>query len=136
MDVAVTTHEVAGSTIANLSSAMAGAEPKPLPMQLQTTLTDTMSYTFSLPAHDHLIALWSDGIAADYDPGVTATLTLSGFVDHTVTGIDVLHGFQQPVLSYEEDGNLVVEGLLVKDYPILLRVAYAKSVYLPLVLRE
>ena len=61
---------------------MAGAEPVPLSLEIQTTVTNTVSYTFALPNDDWRVALWTDGIAAEYDPGVTTTATISGVADH------------------------------------------------------
>jgi hypothetical protein len=110
-------------TIRSLATAMAGAEPANLPVQIQTTVTNTVSYTFSLPNDNHLIALWTDGVAVEDDPGIPITLTLPGFSDHKVMGVDVLHGFEQQMITGEQDGNLVIRDLLVKDYPILLRLS-------------
>ena len=90
-----------------------------------------MSYTFSLSNGDHLTALWTDGVAVDDDPGIPATLTIPGFTEHTVTGIDVLHDFQQQLITNEEDGNLVIRDLLVKDYPIILRLYEPNYLFLP-----
>jgi hypothetical protein len=112
---------------------MAGAQATNLPVQIQTTATNWVSYGFSSPNDAYLVALWTDGIAADYDPGIPATVTLPGLLDHTVTAIDVLHGFQQPLLTSEEQGNLVIRDLSVKDYPILLRVSPIRHLYLPAV---
>ena len=123
-------------TIQSLATVMAGAEPATLPVQIQTTVTNTVSYTFSLPNDDHLIALWTDGVAVEYDPGVSTTLTLPGFSDQRVMGIDVLHGFEQQMITGEEDGNLVIRDLLVKDYPIILRLVSTKYVFLPIVLKD
>ena len=120
----------------NLSTIMAGARAANLPVQIQSSVTNTVSYTFSLPGDNHLVALWTNGIATEYDPGITATVTLPGFVDHTVTGVDVLHGFEQPVIASEEDGNLVIRNLLVKDYPIILRLSSTKYVFLPILLKD
>jgi hypothetical protein len=110
---------------------MAGAEPTELPVRIQTTVTNTVSYTFSLPGDDRLIALWTDGIAADHDPGVTATVAIPGFAGRTVTGIDILHGFLQRLIADDEEGSLVVRDLLVKDYPIILRLSTTRYVFLP-----
>jgi PKD repeat protein len=88
-----------------------------------TTVTNAVSYTFAQPNDNWLVALWTDGIAAEYEPGITTAVTLTGFADHTVTGIDVLYGFEQPVITSEEEGDLIIRDLLVKDYPILLRVS-------------
>ena len=119
----------------NLSTIMAGTKTANLPVQIQTTATNTVSYTFSLPNDDHLIALWTDGVALEYDLGITTTLTFSGFVDHQVTGIDVLYGYQQQMITSEEDGTLVIRNLLVKDYPIILRLNSTKYIFLPTVLK-
>ena len=39
-----------------------------------------------------------------------------------VAGIDVLNSFEQELVTSIEDGNLVIENLLVEDYPIILHV--------------
>jgi hypothetical protein len=119
----------------NLATIMAGARAANLPVQIQTTLTNTVSYTFALANDDHLVALWSDGVAAEYDPGITATLTFSGFADYQARGIDVLYGYQQQMITRTVDGNLVIRDLLAKDYPIILRLSSTKRVFLPIVLR-
>jgi hypothetical protein len=135
MDVAVSLHEGGGNALPNLCTAMAGAEPTALPVQIQTSAANIVSYTFSSPNDAYLIALWTDRIAAEYDPGIPATVTLPRLVDHAVTGVDVLHGFEQPLMASEEGGNLVIRDLLVKDYPILLRVSPIRHLFLPAVLR-
>jgi hypothetical protein len=121
--------------VRNLCTAMAGAAPAPVPVQIQGTVTNTVTYTFSLPDGDHLVAFWTDGVAVEHDPGLPVTLTLPGYSDHRVMGVDVLHGFEQEVVAGEEDGNLVVRELLAKDYPILLRLISPKRVCLPIVLK-
>jgi len=133
MDIAVTTNRGANNVLRNLCTAMAGAEAMPLPVEIQTTATRTVSYTFSSPTGAHLVALWTDGIAADYDPGITTTVTIPGLADHSVTGIDLLHGLEQPIITSEEGGDLVIRDLLVKDYPIILRLMPTRLVYLPLI---
>ena len=40
----------------------------------------------------------------------------------SVIGIDVLHGFEQELSIETVDGNLVIRNLLIKDYPIILRL--------------
>ena len=49
-------------------------------------------------------------------------LTRILFVAQKVIGIDVLHGFEQELIAETENGNLVIRNLLVKDYPIILRL--------------
>jgi hypothetical protein len=119
--------------VRNLCTLMAGAAPVTVPMQIQSAMTNTVSYTFSLSDGEHLLALWADGVAVEQDPGVPVTLTLPGFPDHKVMGIDVLHGFEQQVIVDEADDHLVIRDLLVKDYPILLHVAPIRRLFLPIV---
>jgi hypothetical protein len=134
-------HSYAASTAAvrNLATLMAGAQPADMSLSVQTTVTDVVvnvvTYTFSLPGDHLLVGLWTDGIALEYDPGSTTTVTLPGLTDHSVKGIDVLHGFEQPLITREERGDLVIRDLLVKDYPIVLQVSPIRRVFLPLVLR-
>ena len=109
------------SVIQSLSTIMAGAEPVSLPVEIQSEATNIKSYGFSLPNGDKLLALWTDGIAVDDDPGVTATLTVPGVSAQRVMGIDILKGFEQQMVTNTEGGNLVISNLLVKDYPIILR---------------
>jgi len=40
-----------------------------------------------------------------------------------VSGIDVLNGFEQELIFEADNGSLVVRNLLVRDYPIILRLA-------------
>ncbi len=101
------------------------------PIQVQTTITDVVSYTFALPNDDYLLALWADGEAVDYDPGTPVTLILPGFSDYKVTGIDVLYGFEQPIITSVAGGDLIIHDLLVKDYAIILRLAPTRYLYLP-----
>jgi len=108
--------------IRNLCTIMAGAEPVSLPIEIQSEVTNIRSYSFSLPNGDKLIALWTDGVAVDEDPGVKANLTFQGFTAQDVTGIDILVGFQQPIIASSENGNLTIQNLLVRDYPLILHI--------------
>jgi hypothetical protein len=102
---------------------MAGTEPLDLPAEIESEATNIRSYSFSLPNGDRLLALWTDGVAVDDDPGINATVTLPGFSAQKMVGIDVLNSFQQELVTSTEDGNLVINNLLVKDYPIILHLS-------------
>jgi hypothetical protein len=52
---------------------------------------------------------------------VSATLTFPGTSAQSVTGIDILNGFEQELVTEMEGGDLIIRNLLVKDYPIILR---------------
>jgi len=109
--------------VQSLSTTMAGAKTESLTVEIQSQATNITSTAFSLPDGDMLLALWADGAAVDDDPGMPANLTFPGLSAQRVTGIDVLNGFEQELAIENENGNLVIRSLLVKDYPILLRLS-------------
>jgi hypothetical protein len=104
-----------------LGTLMAGARAAPFPVEI-TSPSGVVSYTFTLPSGDQLVAIWNNVDIADEDTAVVTTLTFPGLSAQRVTGIDVLNGFEQELAIENENGNLVIRNLLVKDYPILLRL--------------
>lgn len=123
-------------TKANLNTLMNGSQPATIPIEVVSEVENLASYGFSLPNGDQLFAMWADGVAVVDDPGIPATLTFPGVSDTTVTGIDVLQGFEQELIASEEGGNLVIRDLLVKDYPIILRLSSTRYVFLPTVFKS
>jgi hypothetical protein len=109
--------------IHNICDLMAGANPYNIPIEIQSGATNIKSYSFTLPNGDRMVALWTDGVAVDEDPGISSTLTLPGFAGWNATGIDVLNSFEQKLITSNENGNLVIRDLLIKDYPIIIRLA-------------
>jgi len=112
----------AESVIRALCTVMAGAQPVDLPVVIESGASNIKYYGFALPDGDRLFALWTDGVAVDDDPGVPATFTFPATSAQKVIGIDVLNGFSQGLITQTENGNLVILDLLVKDYPIILRL--------------
>jgi parallel beta-helix repeat protein len=109
-------------TIRNLNTIMAGSTPTSLIVEIESEATNIMSYGFMSPNGDKLFALWTNGTAVDNDPGVNTTLTFPGLSARKVVGLDVLNGSEQELVTETENGNLVIRNLLVKDYPIILRL--------------
>ena len=108
--------------IRNLCTIMAGADPTTIPVEIESEVIKIRSYGFSLPNGDELLALWTDGIAVDDDPGVSSAVIFSSNNYQKVVAIDILNSFQQELIASDDNGNLVVENLLVKDYPLILRL--------------
>ncbi len=106
---------------------MAGAEPADLPVQIRSKAKDVVSYTFSTPDGGYLVALWTNGKAAEVDRGTRATVTISGVATELATGIDVLHGYEQPLIVEEVEKGMVIRNLLIRDYPTLLRVGATET---------
>lgn len=105
-----------------LSTIMAGASPTNLPISLQGVSAKVALYSFSLPDNSALIALWLDGVAEDYDPGIAATVVIPGAETQKVTCMDVLNGIQQVMITRADHESLVIPDLMLKDYPLILRL--------------
>ena len=109
--------------VRNLCTIMAGHEAIDMPVEVAIDYEPSAYCTFRYANGDRMLAVWTDGIAQDEDPGVLATITFPGLTAGTITGIDVLHGFEQE-LVFEIDGDdTIIRDLLVKDYPILIRLS-------------
>jgi len=109
--------------ISNLCTVMAGHEAIHIPVETDIDYDPTAHYGFQFPNGDRILAVWTDGIAQDEDPGVPATITFPGLTAETVTGIDVLHGFEQELVFETNGGKTLVRSLLVRDYPILIKLS-------------
>lgn len=121
------------TVVSNLATVLAGAGAESFPIQVQTTLTNVVSYTFALPGNAHLIAIWNDAPAVEDDPGINTTVILPGYAGQVATGIDPLHSLVQSLITHDDGQSLVIQNLRVKDYVLLIRVAPIQKVYLPVV---
>jgi hypothetical protein len=75
-----------------------------------------------LPNGDILVAFWTDGAASEDNSEFSVSLILPGQTTKHVIGVDVLNGFEQQLATSNENGDLVVRNLLIKDYPIIIRL--------------
>ena len=112
---------------ANLYTILAGTKPYMLSEQIECGADNIVNYGFLDPNGDKLLAIWNNNAAADYDAGVPATLTLPGFANKKMIGIDVLNCFQQELMTENENSNLVIRNLMIKDYPIILLITSSES---------
>ena len=130
--------------IRNLANVLAGAEA--VPLQVESTLTDVVSYTFAYGGSSGaLVGVWQDGFASnEIEPGTSLTLTVSGLTatqqglargEWYAIGYDVLHSFQQPLDAYGDGELLILPRLQVRDYPLVVRLARMRRLFLPTVLR-
>jgi hypothetical protein len=106
----------------NLCTVMAGAAPIDLEVDVRNSDPTTLGYAFSLEEGGYLVGLWTNGIATEYDPGVDSTVTIQGVLADKVVAVDSLYGFEQELNFETQNGNLVINNLMVKDYPIILRL--------------
>ncbi|HUV28572.1 MAG TPA: NosD domain-containing protein, partial [Anaerolineales bacterium] len=116
--------------IRNLNNVLAGAEPVDIPLSLETSeeFDHLRAYGFTLTNGDLLLALWTNDIAVEEDPGVNFTLTIRNFSADTSTGIDVYYGFEQELVSENVNKDLVIQNLMVKDYPNIIKFSNSSPI--------
>ena len=111
------------NTIRNIANVFAGVHAEEFAIDVQTELKNYKAFTFTGTDGSRLVALWTDGPAVDDDPGVPSAITIPSLAGWNATGIDILNGFEQELITSNENGNLVIRDLLIKDYPIILRLS-------------
>lgn len=115
----------------SLGTLMAGAQPAAFPVVLGTS-AEVIHYTFSLPGGGRLIALWNDAPIANEDNAVQVTLRLPGIdPESRVFGADLLSGVQQPLQVTWQGEELVFSGLMVREYPLFIRLLPLRRIFLP-----
>lgn len=119
-----------------LGTLLAGAQVGSLAIDISTTVTNAISYAFALPNGDHLAAIWRSVDITDTENGVSATIELPGSSGYTAHGIDVLSGVQQRLDTYVEGDSMVIPGIQLRDYPLVLRLAPRRRVFVPVILKD
>jgi hypothetical protein len=79
-------------------------------------------WCFRMPEGGLMIGVYLTGQSVDRHPGVKTDVTISGVKCRRVVGIDILNGFEQELEFEQREGRLVVAGVLVRDYPVMLRL--------------
>ena len=109
--------------IRNINNVLAGAEP--IDLAVSTILDQPVNlrqYAFTYPDGSKLVAVWANDIGVEVDPGIESVVTIPGITASKVFGIDPIYGYEQELNFKIVDGDLVIENLMVKDYPILIRI--------------
>jgi hypothetical protein len=114
-------------TIRRLNTVMAGTRPTVLDVEIENEPPKTVTYAFTLPNGDLMFALWINDKDVEDAPGVPTTLRFSDLSAQYVEGIDVLNGYVQELTTEVEGGSLVINDLIVRDYPIFIRLSESTS---------
>ena len=101
---------------------MAGFEPAELNVEIDSEAENIVHYAFSNENGDRLLVIWTDGAAVDDDPGVEVSLLFNNIQANNAVGFDILEDYKQELITDSIDGNLVIEDLLIKDYPIIIKL--------------
>jgi hypothetical protein len=106
------------------NNILAGAAPGRVRTTISTKAKLIRSYGFTRRNGERLLALWTDGLPRNKQPGpgTSATLTFPGQAGHRATVLDPLRRRQQKLVTTNKNGSLLIRNLLVRDYPIFVRL--------------
>ena len=104
----------------NLATALEELEPAEFGFRLDPPV-EVEAYTLAGP-HDRVLALWQPGRAHDACEGVRIDVWVD-LVSACVTGYEPLNGTAQRLVGERHGNRTLQRGVVVRDYPILLRFA-------------
>lgn len=106
--------------VRSLAYLLAGAEPAEMMVRFNGQAANLQSFSFSAPSGDRMLAVWVDDQAVDVDPGVETDLSISGIDPKKVIAVDPLFGLEQEMNTTAENGELIIHGYWIKDYPTFI----------------
>ncbi len=109
-----------------LCTLLDGAQVEGLRFQPVTPVDRIEKYGFSLPGGAKLLALWVRERSRkhrfdDYE-GIGIDLEISTRQPRRIAGIDLLNGREQDLAFTSENGRIIVPNLVLRDYPLMLRI--------------
>lgn len=109
-----------------LCTIMDSAKPTELEVGFSNKSREFDNYNFALPDNGLLVAVWLPDKSVDKHPGVRTDVVVKKVNAGRVVGIDTLNGFEQELGFKEEGDQLVIPNLLIRDYPMVLRLSDVK----------
>ena len=107
----------------NICDSLAGAEPFQLTLSVETSEdTNLRQYSFTTPDNDKMVALWVNDDAVEEDSGIETKVNIPGVSASKVIGIDALYGFEQELNFEMVNSDLIIQNLLVRDYPLIIKL--------------
>lgn len=107
----------------NLNTLMSGALPVKLDITASGERLELLrAYSFLLPDSFYLIALWVDDVAEEQDLGDIYRVTIGNMAEAQVHGIDILNSTIQVLETKNNQTDLVIEDLVIRDYPIFMKI--------------
>jgi hypothetical protein len=109
----------------NLATALDGC--RPASFECSTTGAPDGLLLYPMERHgERVVALWLPDLAVDDCPGIPISLHVPGTATRAI-GYDCLTGMEQELASCPDREGTIVRGVLVRDYPLLLRFQHSQA---------
>jgi len=80
------------------------------------------SFAYKRGDNEYMLAVWIPGDTGDEVRTDKTDITIGGVTAERAFGIDVINGVEQELYIERVNGGICVRGILVKDYPTLIRL--------------
>jgi hypothetical protein len=104
----------------NLATALAGLRGRRFALRVEGAGQEIETCTLARPG-EKVVALWQTAKPQDRCPGIPARVVVAG-ADLQASGFDCMNGIEQDLRVTSAHGETTVDGILVRDYPVLLRL--------------
>jgi hypothetical protein len=122
-----TTGPVTFAVFGRSHTLLSGTTPLDIDVEIDTAATDIATAAFTTAVGNSLFALWVDGAPSNEDHRTPASLTFPGMAGAAATGIDMINGVQQQLVTEDRGTDLVVTDLLITDAPVFVRLTGSGS---------
>ena len=112
-----------GHMIRNLAYLMDGWVAKPSTVTVEAQSDQTRQYTFIDDNGSCYIAVWNDGEAGIVSKDTVCRITVDGMQATTAEAWDPFTSLKQSLVIDTSNGNTVIDDILIKDYPILIKIS-------------
>ena len=112
-----------GDMIRNLAYLMDGWVAKPLTVTVEAQSDQIRQYTFIDDNGSRYVAIWNDGEAEVMSMDTVCRITVSGVQAITAEAWDPFTSLKQTLMIDTSNGNTVLDGILLKDYPIIIKIS-------------
>ena len=110
-----------------LATATDGLEPmEPLTVRTGPHSDTLETHWFDAPNGDKVLAIWFYQEGVDDWPGVATNITIPRIRSPQALGVDMLNGVSQQLRVSASDAGTVLEGIRLRDYPLLIRLSQKK----------
>jgi hypothetical protein len=108
-----------------LSTVLEGARPSEMLLEFSNSEEKFDSFAFRLPDESRLVTFWLPGEGSDDAPDIKSDVSIPNLMCKEAKGIDALNGTEQDLKLSIEGGKTTLKGMLIKDYPIVVRLVGA-----------
>jgi hypothetical protein len=105
-----------------LCTVMENAVPTAVQVDLGSAAARIEHYAFRRSDDEVLVALFLSGESSDRCPGLRTDVILRGAGAHVIGVVDALNGTEQQVEWVRRDEAIEIPGLIVRDYPLIVRL--------------